>query len=152
MRDLNSLVLIGRLTRDPELRSTNTGKDVCKFTVASTVKEDRQANTQVTLYQDVIVWEGTAKVCNEYLRKGSRVAIQGYLTPNEWTDQSGKKKSKNEMSVTSVQFLDPANKQGQQQAPPTTQGTPNYASHEQQPQHSADPRKDQQEADEQIPF
>lgn len=98
---MNSVQLIGNLTRDIELRYTGNGKAVCDLNVAvNGIKKDD------VYFAECIVWDKVAENCAQYLSKGSKVAIAGRLTRDEWTDKdTGKKRSKTKITAFSVEFL-----------------------------------------------
>jgi single-strand DNA-binding protein len=97
--DINQVVLVGRLTRDPETRfSANTA--ICKFSIANnTGKEDKNVS-----YFDIVTFGKTAERCQQYLKKGTQIAISGRLSQNRW-EQEGQKRSKVEVIAQIVQFL-----------------------------------------------
>ena len=107
--DLNRVFLIGRLTRDPELRSTNSGAVLCRFSIASNRAYYRkEGDLQEDVgYFDCVAWGKQAEVISKYLSKGRRVGVDGSLTWSQWENQEGKKQSKVEIRVDNFQFLDP---------------------------------------------
>jgi single-strand DNA-binding protein len=118
--DLNSVFLIGRLTRDPEIKYTNSGTPVTKFSIASgeSYTKDGQ-KVENTNYFDITVWGNQAGSCEKYLKKGSQVAVNGKLKQERWQDQaSGQTRSKVGITANSVQFLSSG---GQQQSQQTQQ-------------------------------
>ena len=110
---LNRVMLIGRLTRDPELRYTPSGTPVCNLAIA-TNRWGSDANgerREFTDYHDVVVWnQGNRKLadlCSQYLQKGRLVYVEGRLQTRSWDDaQSGQKRYKTEVNANDVQFLD----------------------------------------------
>ena len=96
---MNSVNLIGRLTRDPELRTTAGGTEVCGMRIAV----DRQA--EGADYVDVTAFGKLAEVCQQYLEKGRQVGVAGRLHYSEWEADDGSKRSKHEVIAASVQFL-----------------------------------------------
>ena len=108
--DINSVILVGRLTRDPELRSTSAGSYFCRFSLASNrnyyKKDSAELQTEVG-YFDCVAWGKTAEIISKYLNKGRRVAVDGSLRWSRWEDQEGKTRSKVEVWVENFQFLDP---------------------------------------------
>jgi len=98
--DINTVLVVGRLTRDPELKTAGENQ-ICKFSIASNNgKEDKDVS-----YFDVTAWNKTAENINQYLKKGSQVLISGQLKQGRWTDKNGDKKSKVEINARQVQFL-----------------------------------------------
>jgi len=96
---MNSVNLIGRLTRDPETRATGSGTDVCGMRIAI----DRQGDGAD--YVDVTAFGKLAEVCAQYLEKGRQVGVSGRLHYSEWEAEDGSKRSKHEVIAQSVQFL-----------------------------------------------
>lgn len=102
-RGINQVILMGRLTRDPETRTTPSGKSVTSFSLAvDRVGQDDQAD-----FFDVTAWEKTGELVQQYLTKGRRALIQGRLRQDSWDDkETGKKRSRVEVTATDVTFLD----------------------------------------------
>ena len=102
-RGINQVILMGRLTRDPETRTTPSGKSVTSFSLAvDRVGQDDQAD-----FFDVTAWEKTGELVQQYLAKGRRVLVQGRLRQDSWEDkETGKKRSRVEVTANDVTFLD----------------------------------------------
>jgi single-strand DNA-binding protein len=105
----NTVVLVGRLTRDPELRRTSTGKAVCSFDIAIS---RRMKDTSTGQWRDseptfvpIIVWGDQAERCSERLKKGFPVHVEGRLQTNKWEGNDGTKRSRLEVIASRVQFL-----------------------------------------------
>lgn len=108
-RSINQVILMGRLTRDPETRTTPSGKTVTSFSLAV----DRQTQDDQADFFDVTAWEKTGELVQQYLSKGRRVLIQGRLRQDSWDDKdTGKKRSKVEVVASDVTFLDGPNGDG----------------------------------------
>ena len=106
--NINSVVITGNLTRDPELRSTPGGTSVCKLRVAvNSRRKDGQSGEWIDKpnYFDVTVWGAQGENCANYLSKGRSVAVQGRLEWREWESQDGGKRQAVEIIADSVQFL-----------------------------------------------
>jgi single-strand DNA-binding protein len=106
--NINSVVITGNLTRDPELRSTPGGTSVCKLRVAvNSRRKDGQSGEWIDKpnYFDVTVWGAQGENCANYLSKGRPVAVQGRLEWREWESQDGGKRQAVEIIADSVQFL-----------------------------------------------
>lgn len=102
-RSINQVILMGRLTRDPETRTTPSGKTVTTFSLAV----DRQTQDDQADFFDVTAWEKTGELVAQYLTKGRRALIQGRLRQDSWDDKdTGKKRTKVEVVATDVTFLD----------------------------------------------
>lgn len=106
---LNRIVLIGRLTRDPELRYTkNSGTAVCNFVVAVDRPFQKQGAEKETDFIRVVVWGKQGELVNEYMAKGRLVAVDGSLQIRTWTSQQGEKRQTPEVKADAVRFLDRA--------------------------------------------
>src|ERR1700730_10238839 len=124
---LNKVMLIGRLTRDPELRCTPSGTAVCNLAIATNRYGQDQSGErkEFTDYHDVVAWnQGNrklAELCSQYLQKGRLVYVEGRLQTRSWDDaQSGQKRYRTEVNANDVQFLDSR----QDGAPAATAGAP----------------------------
>jgi single-strand DNA-binding protein len=100
---VNKVLLTGRLTRDPELRSLASGSSVATFAVAT--NEFRGNGKERAEYHNVVVWDRLAQVCGQYLGKGQQVAIEGRLQTRQWDDDHGTRHWKTEVVATSVEML-----------------------------------------------
>jgi single-strand DNA-binding protein len=112
MTDINRVTLIGRLTRDAELKFTQAGQAVGKFSVA--VNRNRKVGEQweeEVHYFDAVLWGRTAESLNQYLVKGKQVAIDGELRQNRW-EQDGQKHSRVEIAVNNIELLGGGQGQG----------------------------------------
>jgi single-strand DNA-binding protein len=108
MPTVNKVMLLGNLTRDPELRYTPQGAAVCEFALAlNRVYTNKQTGQRVeeVSYIDIVAWGRTGELCAEYLKKGRQAFIEGRLTQDRWESQDGKKMSKVRVTAESVQFL-----------------------------------------------
>jgi single-strand DNA-binding protein len=106
--NINSVVITGNLTKDPELRSLQSGTSVCKLRVAvNSRRKDGATGEWVDKpnYFDVTVWGAQGENCANYLSKGRPVAVQGRLDWREWESQDGGKRQSVEIIAESVQFL-----------------------------------------------
>ena len=105
-QNINSVVLVGNLTKDPELRHTPSGTAVTTLRVAVNDRVKRGEEWQdAAYYFDVTVWGRTAENCAQYLAKGRPVGVQGKLTWREWDAQDGTKRQSVEVVADNVQFL-----------------------------------------------
>lgn len=105
MNSLNSILMEGNLTRDPELKTTPKGTNVCTFTVASNryYKKDEEQQQEVSFFP-VEVWAGLADTCNQYLRKGRGVRVVGRLKQDRWKDQDEKNHERFKIVAEHVEF------------------------------------------------
>lgn len=107
--DLNKAMVIGRLTRDPELRQTPNGASVCQFGLATNfVYTNQQTGQKVEQveYHNIVLWRKLAEIANQYLKKGRRVYIEGRLTTRSWDAQDGSKRSRTEIVADNMIMLD----------------------------------------------
>lgn len=108
-KSINQVILMGRLTRDPEIRTTATGKTITSFSIAV----DRGGQEDAADFFDVTAWEKLGELVSQYLSKGRRCLVQGRLRQDSWDDkETGKKRSKVEVVATDVTFLDGPNGDG----------------------------------------
>jgi single-strand DNA-binding protein len=102
-KSINQVILMGRLTRDPEVRTTTTGKTIASFSLAV----DRGGQDDATDFFEVTAWEKLGELVSQYLSKGRRCLVQGRLRQDSWDDkETGKKRTKVEVVATDVTFLD----------------------------------------------
>ena len=113
---MNTIQLIGRLTRDPELRYTNSGMPTTTLRLAVS-RRKKDGEDQGAVYVDVVTFSKQAEAVAEHLSKGRRVAVTGRLEYREWQGQDGSPHSKHEVVADQVEFLDappqPANGSGE---------------------------------------
>ncbi len=123
--DLNKVMIIGRLTRDPELRTTPSGVSVCSIGLATNFvynnKETGQKVEQVE-YHNITLWRKLGEIANQYLKKGRRVYIEGRLQTKSWDGQDGNKKYRTEIVADNMIMLDGASDGGA--AVPSNENTP----------------------------
>lgn len=105
MADVNHVILIGRLTRNAELKYTSGGMAVCKFAIAVN-KRRKQGEQWVdeASFFDIVLWNKQAETLNQFLVKGKQVAVEGELHQNRW-EQDGQSRSKIEINASNVQLL-----------------------------------------------
>ena len=102
-KSINQVILMGRLTRDPEVRTTSTGKSIASFSIAV----DRGGQEDAADFFDVTAWEKLGELVSQYLSKGRRCLVQGRLRQDSWDDkETGKKRTRVEVVATDVTFLD----------------------------------------------
>ena len=119
--DLNRVVLIGRLTRDPELRYTPSGTAVASFSIANnrTYAVSGERKEEVS-YFDCIAWSKLGEIITEYCKKGQKIAVEGRLQQRRWEDQDKNKKSKIELVIENFQFLSGKSSGDETSQPKTT--------------------------------
>jgi single-strand DNA-binding protein len=106
--DLNKVMIIGRLTRDPEIRTTPNGANVAAFSVATSFNWTDQSGQkkEQTEFHNVVAWRKLADIIGQYLKKGSQVYLEGRLQTRSWDDKtSGQKKYRTEIVVDSMIML-----------------------------------------------
>ena len=124
---MNSVTMIGRLTKEPELRRTQNGTACCSFSMA--VKRPRVKDT--TDFHDFVVWQQGAEYLCQYGHKGDLVGVTGHLTTRDWEDKNGNKRTAVEVTVDSLELL--SSKRNSETSGNTTQtqntshGQPSYA-------------------------
>lgn len=108
MANLNKVMLIGRLTRDPELKYIPSGAGVAEFGLAVNRYYSSQngEKKEDTCFLEVSAWGKLGETVNSYLKKGRQVYVEGHLTYNEWQTQDGQKRSRIRVVAETVQFLD----------------------------------------------
>lgn len=104
---LNRIVVIGRLTKDPELRTTSNGVAVATFTVAVDRQYKTQNGEKETDFIPVVVWRGLAETCKKYLSKGNMAAIDGRLQIRNYENDKGERRTIAEIVAENVQFITP---------------------------------------------
>lgn len=104
--DINRVILIGRLVRDPELRTTSEGVPLAKMRIAVNRRPNREGDSQAD-FIDMTAWRRLAELCDQYLHKGSRVAVDGSIRQRSWQDKEGQFISRVEIEIQNIQFLDP---------------------------------------------
>jgi len=114
--DINRVVLIGRLTKDPDLRYTKSGSSVCglSLAVSRTWKEESGKKEKASFF-NCVAWARAGEVIAEYCKKGDRISVEGRLDQKTWTAQDGSNRSMVEIVIENFQFLQ--NKQGGQNQP-----------------------------------
>lgn len=101
---LNSVTIHGRMVRDPDLRTTQSGKSVCAFCVAN---DTGYGERKTAHFLDCVAWEKTAELLCSYFAKGQEVLLRGQLQTREYEDREGKKRKATEIVVREVDFCGP---------------------------------------------
>jgi len=111
--DLNKAIVIGRLTRDPELRYTPNGAAVASFSIASnrsyTINNEKKEEVS---FFNCVAWTKLAELIVQYGKKGNRICVDGRLQQKSWDDQSGSKRTTIEIVADNIQFLTPKDSSG----------------------------------------
>lgn len=108
---MNRIVLMGRLTRDPELRVTNSGVSTCGFSLAVDRAFKNGSGEQETDFIPIVVWRKQAENCATYLKKGSLVALEGRLQVRSYDDKEGQKRWVSEVVADNVRFVNTGKKE-----------------------------------------
>ena len=117
---MQKLTIIGNLTNDPEMRTTQTGKNVCSFTVAVNRRKPPSNQNPPPDYFRVSAWEQRGEVCAKYLSKGKKVCVIGTVAAKAYTTGKGEAAASLEVTADEVEFLSSRN-EGQQQSEPPKQ-------------------------------
>lgn len=108
MASLNKVILLGNLTKDPELKKAPSGSSVARLRLAVNEQTRDRATGQpkeVSCFVDVVVWERQADLCGQYLQKGSQIVVDGRLIYEEWKNQAGETRSRLSVRADRIQFL-----------------------------------------------
>ena len=111
---LTRIVLMGRLTRDPELRKTQSGTPVCSFSLAVDRDYKKDGEKKETDFIDIVAWRATAEFVSKFFTKGRMAVVEGRLQIRDWTDKEGNKRRSAEINADNVYFGDsrPAQAEG----------------------------------------
>ena len=102
---MNKVILVGNLTRDPELSETPSGVAVCRFAIAVTRDYANSDGNRETDFFNITVWRGRAENCGKYLKKGNKVAVVGSLQNRSYEDKDGNKRQVTDIIANEVEFL-----------------------------------------------
>lgn len=157
--DLNKAMVIGRLTRDPESRTTPSGQTVTNFSVATNFTwTDQSGQKQERVeYHDVVTWRKLAEICAQYLEKGRRVYVEGRLQTRDWEGQDGVKRYRTEIVADNMIMLDGGGGQGSGSNQGAQQFEPKTSEQQAPPKKdsaskSADTASEEEVSIEDIPF
>lgn len=123
---INRVVLVGRLTKDPELRYTPSGVAVCRFTLAVNRQFSNQQGERQADFVNILTWRKQAENVANYLHKGSLAGLEGRIQTGSYVGQDDKKVFTVEVVADSVQFLEPKSQHGNQNGSPQQQPPQNY--------------------------
>lgn len=142
----NNVTLLGRLGKDPEVRTTPQGKKVCTLNLATSENyKDKSGNWQETTdWHRIVLWEYKAETAEKHLRKGSKVMIEGKLKTRSYEDQSGVTKYITEVLGSNIVLIDSSNGGGNSGPSHAGESTPNYD--------SFDSKDSSDEFDDDVPF
>lgn len=117
---MNKVILVGNLTKDPELSETTSGIAVCRFSIAVSRDYANSEGTRETDFFNVTVWRGRAENCGKYLKKGNKVAVVGSLQNRSYEDKDGIKRNVTDVIASEVEFLTPKASQTENDDEPAT--------------------------------
>lgn len=104
---MNKVILIGNLTKYPEVRTTNNGTYVTTFSIAVNRKYKAQDGSQITDFFDIVAWRQLAELCGKYLEKGRKIGIVGELQTRSYESKDGTRRYVTEIVASEVEFLTP---------------------------------------------
>ncbi len=149
--DLNKVMLIGNLTKDPEAKTIPSGSNISKFSIATNlVWTDAQGQKQEKVeFHNIIAWRKLADICNNYLKKGLKIYLEGRLQTTDWTGEDGIKRYRTEIVAENMIMLSSNTGGGQN----TQQNTQNYTQPQQNIQSTQQNNTNEEEIKiENIPF
>lgn len=155
--NLNKVVIAGRLTRDPEIKVTQTGIAVCSFSVAVNKRVTKDNNPETNFF-DVTAWRERAEFVGKYFRKGSAICVCGQLDVNKWEDRNGNKRQNVQIVADDCLFVESKSaleEQSPQDIAPTqtsVYGTHNTAYNSYTPPAQTDQNFEQIDVDDDLPF
>lgn len=109
---MNKVILIGNLSRDPELTTTNGGISVCRFTIAVQRRFQNAEGERDADFINIVVWRGQAENCHKFLKKGSKCAVTGRLQTSSYEGQDGNRRFVTEVIADEIEFLTTKNNSG----------------------------------------
>ena len=152
-KSVNKVILIGNLGKDPEIRTTPSGTPVAKFTLATNDRyKDKEGQWQDrTEWHNIVAWQRMAEIVGEYVKKGSKIYIEGRLQTSSWDDkESGQKKYRTEVIANDLVLLGGRGEGADSESAPRGRGA--AASSNDFDQRAAEPEPSAQITDEDIPF
>ncbi len=114
---MNKVILVGRLTKDPELRATSSGVNVCSFTIACDRRFVKQGEERKADFINCIAWRQAGESISKYFAKGHRIAVEGSIQTRTWQDNEGKNRYTMEVVVDGWEFAQSKNEGGSWNAP-----------------------------------
>ena len=124
---INTVALMGRLTYDPELKSTPSGVSVLRFQIAVDRNYQRAGQERQADFIDCVAWRQTAEFISRYFHKGSMIAVEGSIQTSNYTDKDGNKRKQVEVSANNVSFCGSRNESGSGAGAEFSQPAPSYA-------------------------
>ncbi|PJG85797.1 single-stranded DNA-binding protein [Conservatibacter flavescens] len=157
MAGVNKVIIVGNLGNDPEMRTMPNGEAVANISVATSeswMDKNTGERREVTEWHRIVFYRRQAEVCGEYLRKGSKVYVEGRLRTRKWQDQNGQDRYTTEIQGDVLQMLDSRADRGQggYSAPQSTPAQPSYQSRPAQQKATPQPEPAMDAFDDDIPF
>ena len=121
---MNKVMLIGNLTRDPELQTTNSGVSVCRFSIAVQRSFRNNEGEREADFFNIVVWRALGENCHKYLRKGSKCAVTGRLQNSSYEASDGTKRYTTEVIADDIEFLTSKSNDGTEQSAPARTDAP----------------------------
>ncbi len=118
---MNKVVLIGNLSRDPELSTTNGGVSVCRFTIAVQRRFQNAEGEREADFINVVVWRAQAENCHKYLKKGSKCAVDGRIQTSSYEAQDGTRRYVTEVVADNIEFIGSRREDGDAPAAPRSE-------------------------------
>jgi single-strand DNA-binding protein len=126
MENMNHCILIGNLTKDPELKTTPSGVSVCAFSIAVNRPHKGADGNREVDFLNIITWRGLAENCAKYLAKGKKVAVTGEIQNRSYEDKDGNKRYTTEIIASSVDFLSTEQQESEQPTRPPKKEDDSY--------------------------
>ncbi len=151
MAGVNKVILVGNVGRDPEVRTTPSGQQVAKFSIATSENFTSKAGEKQerTEWHNIVVWGKLADLCKQYVSKGRQIYVEGRLQTSSWNDPQGNKKFRTEIIANTIQFL---GRPGERQAVPEGGGQGGQGMSEPDYGDTADATTGVFAADDDLPF
>lgn len=141
---MNKVVLIGNLTRDPELQTTNSGVSVCRFSLAVTRRFANNEGERDADFINIVVWRNQAENCHKYLKKGSKCAVVGRIQTSSYDAPDGSKRYTTDVVADEVEFISTTRSNGE--------GDFSYEASESRPSSKKDTAELEEIDDDSLPF
>ncbi len=153
MYTLNRIFMIGNLTRDPELKFTQAGTAVTNFSIAvnRSWKKQNGERQEETTFIRIITWRKLAEICDEYLKKGSTILVEGRLSNRSWTTQDGQKRSTIEVIANNIQFIN-IPRRNQEEEPPAEKVISEDLANQDSENHTEDAELNDSDTNDDVPF
>lgn len=157
-RSLNKVQLIGNLTRDPEIRYTGKGTAVATFSIATNREWVQDGNKKEDVeFHRVVAWDKLAEIIEKYLKKGSKVFVEGRIQSNKWQTKEGEDRTTFEIVINEMMMLDSKGSQSTYDGPaePKEEYNPDYDNAEEnpsKPKKESKKKNEEEDSDDDIPF